>query len=97
MGAGEFLRPGWRKFFGALLGASLGQIEQRPESLGLDAVFPAVLLALLLPAMRERRALLAAAVGTALSLAATPLLPVGLAPLLALSALLLVLPRRGMA
>ena len=134
--AGEFLRPGWRKFFGAhlvndesvavaksqiglrrkraafwlcglgillcwplgaLLGASLGQIVQRPESLGLDAVFPAVLLALVLPAMRERRTILAAAAGAALSLAATPFLPAGLAPLLALSALLLVLSRRSIA
>lgn len=79
---------------GALLGASLGQIIQRPEALGLDAVFPAVLIGLILPALRDRKTLLAASTGTAVTLAATPFVPAGLAPLLALLAVLLVLPQR---
>lgn len=79
---------------GALLGTSLGQFVQRPESLGLDAVFPSVLLALIVPALRNGKTLLTAAVGTAITVAAIPFVPDGVAPLLALIAVVLLLPER---
>ncbi|MET9328858.1 AzlC family ABC transporter permease [Tsukamurella sp. NPDC003166] len=71
---------------GAAAGAALGSVI-RPESLGLDAVFPAVILALVMPALRAddtRRPLL---VGAALALAVAPWAPTGLAPVLALAAI----------
>jgi branched chain amino acid efflux pump len=73
---------------GALLGALLGQVVHDTDVLGLDATFPAVILALVFPALRQRRTLLAALVGAAIALAATPLLPAGLPVLVALLGLL---------
>ncbi|MGW1889250.1 AzlC family ABC transporter permease [Streptomyces sp. NPDC002004] len=71
---------------GALAGSALGDTD----ALGLDAAYPAVLLALVLPALRDdrdtRRAALA---GSAVALAAAPLLPPGIPVLLALTGLLL--------
>jgi predicted branched-subunit amino acid permease len=55
---------------------------------GLDAAFPAVLLALVLPSLRDRSTRTAAAVGVAVALAATPFLPAGLPVLFALVGLL---------
>ncbi|MFF7335070.1 AzlC family ABC transporter permease [Streptomyces sp. NPDC090306] len=72
---------------GALVGGALGDTD----TYGLDAAFPAVLVALVLPALREdggvRRA---AALGAVVALALTPVLPVGLPVLLALTGLLVV-------
>ncbi|MQA23952.1 MAG: branched-chain amino acid ABC transporter permease [Micromonosporaceae bacterium] len=68
---------------GAVAGARLGD----PAALGLDAAFPAALLALLLPALRNRRARAVAAGGAVIALAATPVLPAGVPVLLALVAL----------
>lgn len=73
---------------GALTGALLGSVVADPSVLGLDAVFPAVLLALALPALRDQRTAAAAATGGAVALAALPLVPLGLAPVLALIGLL---------
>ncbi|MFV0134335.1 AzlC family ABC transporter permease [Streptomyces sp. HMX87] len=71
---------------GALAGSALGD----PAAYGLDAAFPAVLAALVLPALRKdaglRRAALA---GTVVALAATPAVPAGVPVLLALSGLVL--------
>ncbi|WP_249338313.1 AzlC family ABC transporter permease [Tsukamurella paurometabola] len=72
--------------FGAAAGAALGSVVS-PDTLGLDAVFPAVILALVVPALREattRRPLL---LGAALALVAVPVAPAGLAPILALAAI----------
>ena len=55
---------------------------------GLDAMFPAVILALIVPALRDRRLRRAAATGAVIALADTPFLPPGLPELLALLALL---------
>ncbi|ABY22454.1 branched-chain amino acid permease [Renibacterium salmoninarum ATCC 33209] len=79
---------------GALTGALLGQVVQRPEVIGLDAIFPAALLALIAPSLRDGKTLLTAAAGTAVALAAIPFVPEGVAPLLALLAVVLVLPKR---
>ncbi|QHC67648.1 branched-chain amino acid ABC transporter permease [Rathayibacter sp. VKM Ac-2759] len=72
---------------GALLGALLGAVVADPAALGLDAVFPAVLLALALPALRSARTAAAAVAGGVVALAVLPTAPLGLAPVLALTGL----------
>ncbi|MCT9140388.1 AzlC family ABC transporter permease [Streptomyces violarus] len=72
---------------GAALGALLGSVVRDTSALGLDAMFPAVILALILPAMKERSLPRSALAGAALALAATPFLPAGLPVLAALAAL----------
>ncbi|MDT0346425.1 AzlC family ABC transporter permease [Streptomyces litchfieldiae] len=69
---------------GALAGGGIGDTD----ALGLDAAFPAVLLALVLPALSDRRTRRAALSGAAVAVAATPFLPAGLPVLLALAGLL---------
>lgn len=71
---------------GALAGALLGAVVD-PHALGLDAALPAILVAMVVPAARDRRALAAMLVGGAVALAATPFVAPGLAPVLALVAL----------
>ncbi len=73
---------------GTLLGAAVGKLLPAPETIGLDAVFPAILLALVLPALKKRTTLIRAASGAAISLAAVPFAPVGLPVLLSLLGLL---------
>lgn len=68
---------------GTLLGTALGALAPDPDTLGLDAVFPAVLLALVLPALRSPAVRRAALAGSATALVATPFLPSGLPVLLA--------------
>lgn len=72
---------------GTLLGIALGSSIGDPAALGLDAAFPAGLLALLLPSLRDPDTRRVAIVGAALAVLATPLLPAGLPVLLALAAL----------
>ncbi|WP_194208546.1 AzlC family ABC transporter permease [Superficieibacter sp. 1612_C1] len=69
---------------GTLLGAAVGKLLPAPETIGLDAVFPAILLALVLPALKKKTTLIRAASGAAISLAAVPFAPVGLPVLLSL-------------
>ena len=73
---------------GALFGAAVGRLLPSPETIGLDAVFPAILLALVIPAFKNRTTLIRACSGAALSLAAVPFAPVGLPVLLSLFGLL---------
>ncbi|WP_312203218.1 AzlC family ABC transporter permease [Kosakonia cowanii] len=73
---------------GVLIGASVGTFLPAPETIGLDAVFPAILLALVLPALKKRTTLIRACSGAALSLATVPFAPVGLPVLLSLLGLL---------
>jgi len=66
---------------GVLVGAGLGGTvlaSVDPADLGLDAAFPAVLLALLVPALRTRADRRTAVAGAAVAVAAVPVLPVGL-------------------
>lgn len=65
---------------GVLLGGAVGD----PATFGLDAAFPAGLLALILPAMRDRTTRIAAVTGAVIAVASTPLLPAGLPVLAAL-------------
>jgi 4-azaleucine resistance transporter AzlC len=71
---------------GALAGSTLGDTA----TYGLDAAFPAVLVALVLPALRENAGTRRAALpGAALALAVTPVVPAGVPVLLALAGLAL--------
>lgn len=71
---------------GAVLGGLAASVVKNTDAFGLDAVFPAVILALIAPALRERRGCLAALAGAAIALAAAPFLPAGVPVLLALAA-----------
>jgi 4-azaleucine resistance transporter AzlC len=79
---------------GVLAGAAGGRLLPDADTLGLDAAFPAVILALVMPALRNHATLRAALVGAVIALAAAPFLPAGVPVLLALLALLVPLPRR---
>ncbi len=80
---------------GVALGAVAGTAVSDTAALGLDAAFPAVLLALVLPSLRDKATGAAALVGVAVALAATPVLPAGLPVLLALLALPIALVLHG--
>ncbi|WP_175484345.1 MULTISPECIES: AzlC family ABC transporter permease [unclassified Plantibacter] len=73
---------------GAALGAFAGTVIEDTDAFGLDVMFPAVLLALIFPALRERRTRRAALVGAVVAVAATPFLPSGIPVLLSLVGLL---------
>lgn len=74
---------------GSVIGALLGNAITDTDAFGLDAAFPAVLVALVMPALRERRTRVVALVGAVVALALTPVLPAGIAVLFALVALVL--------
>jgi len=74
---------------GAVLGALIGRAVHNTDAFGLDAMFPAVILGLIVPDLRDRLTLRAALAGAAIALIATPFLPSGLPVLLALVAVLL--------
>src|SRR6516164_6941586 len=70
-------------------GALAGTVMHDTAAFGLDAVFPAVLLALVLPALADRGTRNAALLGAVVAVVATPFLPAGLPVLLALAGLVL--------
>jgi predicted branched-subunit amino acid permease len=74
---------GW--VLGTVLGVLAGRALGDPQALGLDALFPAFFVALLLAEMRGRRRIAAAGGGAGIALTLTPLLPAGL-PILAAGA-----------
>lgn len=80
---------------GAVVGMFLGVVVD-PAIIGLDAVFPSVLLAMLLPSLADPDTRLAVGVGTGVAVAAVALVPAGLAPLLALIAVVLPSLRRAL-
>ena len=65
-----------------LVGVGLGSTVRDTNAFGLDATFPAVMLALALPALTSKSTRIAAGAGAVIAVALTPLLPAGL-PLLA--------------
>ena len=81
-GAGLLLYVVW--VGGTALGTVVGDLLD-PEAIGLDAAFPALFLALLVPYLRDRRALAAALVAAAITLALLPIAPAGV-PIVAASA-----------
>lgn len=76
---------------GVIAGAFGGTVISDTDALGMDAAFPAVLLALVMPSLKDRATRFAAIVGAVVAVALTPLLPAGLPVLLSLIALPLVL------
>jgi 4-azaleucine resistance transporter AzlC len=74
---------------GVVVGAVAGTAVSNTDALGLDAAFPAVLLALVLPSLRDKSLRRAALSGAAIAVLASPFLPAGLPVLLALVAMLL--------
>ncbi len=72
---------------GVGLGVLLGAAMRNTGSFGLDATFPAVMVALALPALAGRETRVAAGTGAALAVALTPVLPAGLPVLAALGGL----------
>lgn len=89
-GGGLFLA--WN--IGTVAGVALGTAAGDPATLGLDAAFPAGLMALVLPSLRDPVARRVALVGAAVAVLATPLLPPGLPVLLALVGLVAALVGR---
>ena len=73
---------------GAVLGSVMGKLLPDTEVIGLDAVFPAILLALVIPALKSRTTLTRASCGAAVSLLAVPFTPIGLPVLLSMLGLL---------
>jgi 4-azaleucine resistance transporter AzlC len=91
IGSGLMLYVAW--VGGTAIGALGGEVLGDPARLGLDAAFPALFLALLVPQVRDRRALAAALLGAAIALALTPIAPAGV-PIVAASAACLLGVRR---
>jgi len=91
IGAGLLLYVAW--VLGTAVGAVAGRALVDPTKLGLDAAFPTLFLALLVPQIRNRKPLFAALLGAAIALALTPLTPAGV-PIIAASAACLLGVRR---
>lgn len=70
-----------------LLGVGLGTAVRDTGAFGLDATFPAVMLALALPTLASRPTRVAAGTGAVIAVALTPVLPAGLPLLAALAGL----------
>ena len=69
---------------GVMIGAFGGTVVNDTNAFGMDAAFPAVLLALVLPSLRDAATRRASLVGVVIALATAPFLPAGLPVLLAL-------------
>jgi predicted branched-subunit amino acid permease len=70
-----------------LLGVLAGSVVRNTNAFGLDATFPAVLIALALPALAEVRTRVSAGTGAVIAVALTPVAPAGLPVLAALAGL----------
>ena len=79
---------------GVMIGAFGGTVVNDTDAFGMDAAFPAVLLALVLPSLRDAATRRASLVGVVIALATAPFLPAGLPVLLALLGLAAGLPGR---
>jgi 4-azaleucine resistance transporter AzlC len=86
--------PAW--IAGTAVGVFAGELIGDPESYGLDVLFPAFFLALLVGELRAgRSALAAAAIGVALALALIPVAPPGVPVIAASAGALIGLSRRA--
>jgi len=83
VGAGVTMYVAW--VGGTVLGVAFGDLIGNPATWGLDAAFPALFLALLVPQLTTRDARLAALTGAAIALVLTPFTPAGV-PIIAASA-----------
>jgi 4-azaleucine resistance transporter AzlC len=84
--------PAW--VLGTVAGVVAGDLVHDPAALGLDALFPAFFLVLLVDELRSGSARLAALLGAALALALVPFVPAGIPVLAASAAALIGLRRR---
>jgi len=75
IGAGAVLYVVW--VTGTAVGVLVGDAIADPETLGLDAAFPALFLALLVPQLSSRRALAVAVLAALIALVLVPLTPPG--------------------
>lgn len=91
LGAGAGIYVGWSS--GTAIGVVAGDSLADPATLGLDAAFPALFLALLAPLLRDRDALAAALLGAGIAICLTPITPAGI-PVIAATAACLVGLRR---
>ncbi len=91
VGAGVVLYLSW--VGGTAIGSVGGEALGDPQSLGLDAAFAALFLALLVPQLRDRRRIQAAILGAAIAIVLTPVAPAGV-PIIAASAACLLGLRR---
>ena len=94
LGAGGILYLGWNA--GTAVGVLAGDSLADPATLGLDAAFPALFLALLAPLLRADGsvAIAAALIGAGIALTLTPLTPAGVPVIAATAACLVGLARR---
>lgn len=79
---------------GTVLGVAAGQAIGDPAVLGVDAAFPAALLALTMPSLAEKPTLRAAVLGAVIAVVTTPYLPGGVPVLLALVGMAVAWPGR---
>jgi 4-azaleucine resistance transporter AzlC len=91
LGAGLTLYLAW--VGGTMLGVAFGDLIGDPNRLGLDAAFPALFLAILVPQLRTQEARAAAVLGAVIALALTPFTPPGVPIIAASGACLLGLRR----
>jgi 4-azaleucine resistance transporter AzlC len=92
LGATLVQYPAW--VLGTALGVLAGDVIGNPEDLGLDAIFPAFFLALLVNELRHGVSVGAALIGAGLALALTPVAPPGIPVLAACAGAALGLVRR---
>jgi branched chain amino acid efflux pump len=95
MGASAIAYASW--VTGTAAGAIWGEKLGNPESLGLDAIFPAFFFGLLLNEMHSGRSRGVAALGAGIALALVPITPPGVPVLVASLASLVGLTRRARA
>jgi 4-azaleucine resistance transporter AzlC len=92
IGAGLMLWLAW--VAGTIVGVVGGEALGDPAALGLDAAFPALFLALLVPQLDSRRAVAAALLGGGIALALVPFAPPGVPIIAAAAAALIGVVRR---
>ncbi|MFD1091843.1 AzlC family ABC transporter permease [Providencia vermicola] len=74
---------------GVIIGEVLGSFMDDTHVFGMDAMFPAIILALSLPALKDTRLRITAIIGAVIAVATTPYLPAGIPVLLALLSLVI--------
>jgi 4-azaleucine resistance transporter AzlC len=93
LGAGALIYIGWNA--GTAVGVVAGEGLGDPATIGLDAAFPALFLALLAPQLHTRNAVAAALGGAVIALVLIPVAPVGLPVIAATLACLVGLRQDG--
>lgn len=71
-----------------IIGTSVGHFIPDTHAIGLDAVFPAILIALIFPDLQQKRVAIPALTGAVIALSATPFVPAGIPVMLSLLGLL---------